>query len=151
MPSLIVCTGFEIGDTKGWATGNNANRYVDFVDGSPTFVADDRTGTTDYCLELSSTTAAENIAWDQYTIGASHPVLVFSFWVKFPTARPSVTTRLCKPESSTANGTGFGIIQYNPKGTKFEAQVAAGTIRSGPTVNADQLYLIEGRWDASGT
>src|SRR6266498_5296996 len=129
MPTLVLATGFELGTTAGWATGNAGNKYVDAVTGSPTFVTggDQRSGT--YCLQMSGT-AATNIDWDTNTLGTSKTVLVGSFYVKFKTALPTVLTRLAQPENPAGAD---AQINFNPTGNVIEAICGGGTTRTGPT------------------
>src|SRR6266498_524769 len=145
MPTLVLATGFELGTTAGWATGNAGNKYVDAVTGSPTFVTggDQRSGT--YCLQMSGT-AATNIDWDTNTLGTSKTVLVGSFYVKFKTALPTVLTRLAQPENPAGAD---AQINFNPTGNVIEAICGGGTTRTGPTVVADTWYRIEFRYDVS--
>src|SRR6266496_458563 len=108
-------------------------RYADAgVVGSPAIVTTTPHSGT-YCLELSSSAATENIAWDTNTFGASKTVLVGSLAVRFPTSLPAATLRLIKPESATLGAE----IRFNSTGNVLEAQVGAGTIITGPAVVAD--------------
>ena len=67
---LRVVTGFEFGSTAGWLVGNNGNRIVDGVTGTPAVITTTpRTGT--YCLEIDTSGAAEAVAWDDNTLGGS--------------------------------------------------------------------------------
>jgi hypothetical protein len=68
--ALRLVTGFEIGTTAGWATGNAGNKFVDLVGGSPALVTTTpRNGT--YCLEISSSAADEYLLWTTDTLGTS--------------------------------------------------------------------------------
>ena len=147
MATPVVVTGFEFDTVAGLTTGNTGNRIMDPTTiGTPAIATDSAHGGTDYCLELSTTTV-ENVDWDVNTFGTGKRVMVFSCYIKFVTTLPSVTTRLLKMETATQDCQ----IRYNPTGTKFEAQAVAGTIISGPSVVADQWYLVQGRMDCSTT
>src|SRR6266498_1652059 len=147
MATPVLVTGFEFDTVAGLNAGNANQRLVTSANiaGSPAIVADSANGGTDYCLELSSSGATENIAWDENTLGTGKRVAVFAFYLKLPGTRPAATTRLVKLETATQ----AFVFNYNPTGTKIEAQVVSGTIVSGPSLNADQWYLIQGRFNTS--
>jgi len=97
-----------------------------------------------------SGTATQNINWGNLIFGAGSTKLVTVTYFRFPSALPTVLTRLFKSEPVL--GGAFGAeIRFNPTGNVLEAQVVAGTIRTGPVIVVGQWYRVETRFDVAGT
>lgn len=138
--------GAEIGTASGIATTAIQSPF-DSVAGTPAVVTTTpRSGT--YCLELSSSAAAENVAWLASTgifaiyLPTSFATIVFRLSVYFPTSLPGADVVLCQVETPSGNH----FIRYVSASTKIGVQVNAGTQQvSATTVVADTWYDLDVR------
>lgn len=157
-PAIMAMSGFEIGTatniaTTGLGSGDGTIAPFDGVVGSPAIVATTaRSGA--YCLELSSTAAAENLTW---TTGASKNLsgsLIETwserFHVRFPTALPSVNVELASVEiGSLANGL---VIRYVTAFQQIGVRIGTGSeVLSDAAVVADQWIGIDFLYDPRAT
>lgn len=143
VPDVAVCFGAEIGTATGMGTTAQQSP-VDAVVGSPAVIATSpRSGA--YCLELSSTAAAENI---QFTAAGSLgltaptgaiPSVVYSFALYFPTALPAADTVLVTQGVSDPM-----VLRFIVATGKLGLKLSTGTEQvSVNAVAADQWYQID--------
>lgn len=161
-PNVRACFGAEIG-TATSVTSTSADNGLapwDAVTGTPAIVTTSpRSGS--WCLELSSTSAAENLTWTQKALpargnlgvsGSDDPpaVWVERFHVHFPTSLPSSNVDLASCEvSSLANGV---VIRYVSASQKIGVKVGAGAEQlSDATVTANQWIGIDYIYDPRTT
>lgn len=156
-PDIDTCSGFEIGTatnltTAGIGTGSNTPAApFDGMTGSPAIVTTSpRTG--NYCLELSATSAIENVTWtgtsathrDNLTeaAGADALLAVARVHFYFPTSLPSGNTELLSIEAgSLANGV---VLRYVSASSKLGVKVGTGTeVVSDATVAADTWIGVD--------
>lgn len=147
---IAVCAGFGLGTAASLATGALGSAYFDALTGTPAIVATNpRTG--DYCMELSSTAAAENVSWTQSgALVSSTNQQVARVSVYFPTSLPSGDVLLGSSEPATgAQSTRFW---YRTASQKIGIQVGTGTeVLSNATVSANQWIDIDYRIDGRTT
>lgn len=153
-PDLAVIFGAELGTATSIATGSillSGTAPFDTVVGTPAVVTTSpRTGT--YCLELSSTSAAECLTWGSVgpdVMGPLNPNTFFPYVfyvpVYFPTL-PGVDVELASCEAgSLANGV---TLWYRTASQKLGMTVGTGTeVLSDATVSASTWIAVDGRWD----
>jgi hypothetical protein len=155
VPDFIGMFGAEIGTENGITAGSlvagtpNPTAPWDTVTGTPTIVSTNpRSG--NYCLELSSTSAAECLTW-AYN-GVLYSILpdaayvnVGRFHVYFPTSLPSADTELWGVEAvSSANGM---TVWFRAASSKIGIKIGTGTeILSDATVSANTWIGIDYRY-----
>lgn len=164
-PNIETCAGFEVGTATGLATTGIATGdgppIFDAVTGSPSVVTTSpRTGS--YCLELSSSSAAECVTWtapssptpagnlNKIFGGNGTPLGVCRFHVYFPTSLPSADTEIASVEAgSLANGV---VIRYVSASQKLGVKIGSGTeVLSDATVAASKWIGIDFRYDPRTT
>lgn len=154
MPELEAIFGAEMGTALGIATGSAVELNTapwDAVTGSPAVTTSTpRTGA--YCLELSSSAAAEALTWTTAkTLGYSYPIsgfpVVARVHVRFPTSLPAADVELFSIEAgSLANGL---TCWFRNSSSKIAMKSGTGTeIASDATVAADTWIGIDVRYDA---
>jgi len=163
VPDLLTCFGAEIGTGTNIATSTLLDAVVapfDEVVGTPAVVATSpRSG--GFCLEFSSTSAAESVAWAQRTFPAKGSlghvgittlpaVWVDRLHVYFPTALPSVDVDFGSIEVGTlANGM---QVWYRAATQKLGVKIGTGTeVASDAVVVADRWIGIDRRYDPRTT
>lgn len=147
MALATFCTGFEFGTTAGWATGNNGNKVIDTIVGTPTIVTTSpRTGT--YCLEVSASAATEGVKWTAANTlgGASQTRGRAVFGVYFPTSLPSADCELALFEANFD-----AEIWFHQSTGKLAARWGSDTMTDGPTVSANTWYMVEIYADVSAS
>jgi hypothetical protein len=163
VPNLDVMTGLEFGTTAGWATGNAGNPPFDVVSGGATVVSSTpKTGS--YCLQLSSSSAAANVAWTSsgalvnYTqptgmVDRRYYAGRLSF--RFPTSLPGVDLNLCALDTGS-DSTGEGLYVFYRTATQKvgvavrQTSFGFGTeIASDITLAADTWYDLDLLFDGA--
>jgi hypothetical protein len=145
--AVVFLTGFEFGFMDATADDlvSGGKALVTTVTGTPTIsTTSPRTGT--YCLEISASAAAESC---RCSFAAGVKTAGSRFAIRFPSALPGATVTLgmfqCTPGDGSFQITAGGRFQVIVTG-------GAGAALIGPTtVNADQWYLVELKYDTSGT
>lgn len=161
-PTIDVMAGMEWGTNVSMtntsiASGMTGSAIFDGVVGSPAVTTSTpRTGT--YCLELSSSGAAECVTWTSpgalslYGEAASlwQGPLVKRLNVYFPSSLPGADVEIASVEAgSLANGM---VIWYRSASQKLGVKIGTGTeVLSDATVSADTWYGIDFRYDARVT
>lgn len=157
-PNITAMSGFEVGTATNLAVtapGINTGTMApwDAVTGSPAIVATSaRSGS--YCLELSSTAAAENVTWIAGTAknlsGTTAPVWSERFHIYFPTSLPAGDVPLASVEAgSLGNGV---VIRYVSASQKIGVQIGSGTEQlSDAAVTADKWIGIDYLYDPRAT
>jgi hypothetical protein len=149
---VVACTGFEFGTSAGIATGS-AVGILNFegVTGSPAVVTTTpRNGS--YCLELSSSAAAENLLWSRQFNNLVGAQLTGRLSIYFPTSLPGSDVVLYSAEGiGTAAGTNV-VVRYINSSQKIGVKVGTGTeVVSDVTVSANVWISIDFRLDGRTT
>jgi hypothetical protein len=157
-PTITAMSGFEIGTAtsitnKGLGTGAGTKAPFDGVTGTPAIVATSpRSG--GFCLELSSSAAAENLTWT-HTAGTNLDDFGIHDWVErfhvyFPTSLPSGNVDLFSAEVNGSLSNGM-IIRYVSASQKIGVKIGTGTeVLSDATVAANTWIGIDFWYDTSG-
>ena len=162
VPDLHAVFGAEIGTAANITTSTLLEPAVapfDEVVGTPAIVTTTpRSGS--YCLEISSTSAAESVAWAQRaspaagTLGSSPTVSLPTVWVGrrhyyFPSL-PGVDVDIASLEvGSLANGVS---LWYRTASQKLGVKIGTGTeVLSDATITAGQYVGIDLRYDPRTT
>lgn len=159
-PITTAMCGFEVGTATGLTAadaGGPTPGVWDTVVGSPAVVTTSaRSGS--YCLELSSTAAAESVAWNQKTVPLAGTLGSTSDTIRRWTERfhvflpslPSGDTVLASVEvGSLANGL---VIRYISSSQKLGVKIGTGTEQvSDATVSAGQWVGIDYDYDPRTT
>jgi len=127
--SVDVCAGFEWGTAAGLATKGadaSARGLVDAMTGAPAIVATTpRTGS--YCLELSSTAAAENVSWNSGTTGSLTSSKSIAARVVFRiVGTPAADVVLFTFEEQSPNAAHLNVRWRSASG-KIGVQIGTGT------------------------
>lgn len=151
----IAClTGFEFGTVLGLATGsvNNTDRIFDSLAGTPAIVTTSpRSG--DYCLELSSSAAAESVTWGEAApeqLGSISTQMPLRLSVYFPTSLPGADLELLKLTPATAADA--VVLRYESSDSTLGLKLGTGTeVFSSQAVTANQWISIDLRVDGRTT
>lgn len=151
MPTLVAFTGFEFGRPEGIGTGTAGNRVFDGITGTAgtdvKVSAGTRTGGAgNYVGEINLT--AKNFFWDTNTIGAAKTVLVVSMYFRLTTLPSGSTDIISMDVAAATDRAGFF---YNSATGKLHAWIAAVTQASVATINVNQWYKLQWRYDCTGT
>ena len=158
--NVQMMAGFEWGTAAGLATGSAGNLIFDSIGGSPAIVTTaPRSGA--YCLELSSSAAAEYVQWSGTpSLGSASQILVARFGLLFPSSLPSGDLDLFN--ISVASGTSTAnqavTLRYRSASQSLGLQVRAvtdatnGTEQlSASTVSPDTWYGVDVRYDGTSS
>ena len=144
-----ACTGFEFGTIAGLATSSGLGVGIfDTITGSPAIVTTNpRTGT--YCLELSSSAAAENCFWSEAgTLSALSNQIPLRLSIIFPTSLPASDVVLFIVEPGGAAAAQTVVCRYINSSQKIGIKVGTGSeIVSDAVVTADNWISIDLRVD----
>ena len=160
---VAVCFGGEIGTAAGLNTGAANCAPVDAMTGSPAIVASTpRSGS--YCLELSSSAAAENVQWTNgESIGLVPMTPAWPFTrivarvsVRFPSSLPAGDVDLFAAGSGASAALSCAQVRFRVASSKLGLTVqggaAGGTEQlSATTVAADTWYDLDVRFDQTAT
>jgi hypothetical protein len=156
-PDLAAFTGFGFATATGIATGSGAlvgTAPFDTVVGTPAIVTTNpRSGA--YCLELSSTAAAECLTWASdgvtgFVLKFAPPTQNYLFTARihvyFPSSLPGADVELFSCEAgSLANGM---VCWYRSASQKLGMVVGTGTeVLSDAVVTVDKWIGVDWRWD----
>jgi hypothetical protein len=146
---LKLATGFEIGTTAGWITGNAGNRYADEAVGTPSVLSSAPVRNGTYALELNPSAATEYLGWTSAgAIGASQNRSVLLFAFRFPSALPTEDVTLCVINTASAPNQSLFFRNSDDK-LVASANNTIGTGAVGPTIVADTWYVVEIKTDLS--
>lgn len=145
-PDLAWFTGFQWGTAAGIATGPTNNFPIfSSAAGTPAIVSTNpRTGS--YCLELSSTAAAEHLTKNAVSVGSATQQAV-RFSIYFPTSLPGADVVLFASEVAAGNGAPC-TVRFKSATSKLSIQVGSGTeVSSDATVAVNNWISVDYRID----
>jgi hypothetical protein len=150
---VAVCTGFEFGTAAGITLGGagTSTNVFDSLAGTPTVVSTNpRSGT--YCLELSSSAAAESLSWSR--TGVLNVLLSTQITIRlsvyFPTSLPGADLELLALTPATAGDA--AVLRYESSDSTLRLKVGTGTeVVSDAAVSANTWISIDLRVDGRTT